>query len=72
MTYTISSQERTGEFHRVPLRRGEDSKDNAMEAARYFSTRATLCDVVVTQGAKHIATYRDGKITVLNGKEYKQ
>lgn len=71
MRYTISSQERTGELHRIPLRRGKDTKENAMWAAWHLSTRASLCDVVLTQGSKHLATYRDGNITALNGKKHK-
>lgn len=68
--YTIWAQERGGEFARVPLKRAKETKDNAMMAGHHFSLHATLCDVVITQGSKHVATYRDGKITQLNGKEH--
>ena len=71
MTYTISAQAMGGEFERVPLRRAKETKDNAMYAGWHFSQRATLCDVVVTCGSKHVATYRDGKLTCYNGKEHK-
>lgn len=71
MTYTISAQAMGGEFERVPLRRVKETKDNVMQAAWLFSQRATLCDVVVTRGSKHVATYRDGKLTNYNGKEHK-
>lgn len=71
MTYTISAQAMGGEFERVPLRRAKATKDDAMKAAWLFSQQATLCDVVVTRGSKHVATYRDGKLTNYNGKEHK-
>jgi hypothetical protein len=71
VTYTISSQERTGELHRVALKRAKTTKDDAMKAAWKFSLDTLICDVVVTRGSKHVATYRDGKITELNGKEHK-
>ena len=71
MTYTISAQARDGEFQRVALRRAKETKDNAMQAAWHLSTRATLCDVVVTRGSKHVATYREGNLTHYNGKEQK-
>ena len=70
-TYTISAQERGGNFSRIPLRRAKETKDNAMLAAWRFSQTTTLCDVVLTQGSKHVATYRNGVITALNGKEHK-
>ena len=70
-TYTISTQERGGECARVPLRRAKGAKKNCMFAAWQFSNTAPLCDVVLTQGSKHVATYRDGDITHSNGKEYK-
>jgi len=70
-TYTISTQERGGECARVPLRRAKGTKDQAMRAAWEFSNTAPLCDVVLTQGSKHVITYRDGDITHSNGKEYK-
>lgn len=69
-TYTISAKERNAR-NTIPLRRAKDTKDNAMKAACEFSLRATLCDVFLTQGWKHVVTYRDGNITHLNGKEYK-
>lgn len=68
-TYTISAKERNGS-HVIPLRRAKETKDNAILAGHHFSQRATLCDVVLTQGSKHVATYRDGNITHLNGKEH--
>lgn len=71
MTYTISAQARGGEFERVPLRRAKATKDDAMKAAWFFSQQATLCDVVVTCGSKHVATYRDGNLIDYNGKEHK-
>jgi len=71
MTYTISAQERSGELHRVPLKRAKTTKDDAMKAAWKFSLDTLVCDVVVTCGSKHVVTYRDGKITALNGKECK-
>lgn len=71
MTYTISAQATGGEFERVPLRRVKETKDNVMQAAWLFSQQATLCDVVVTCGLKHVATYRDGELTCYNGKEHK-
>lgn len=71
MTYTISAQAMGGEFERVPLRRVKETKDNVMQAAWLFSQQATLCDVVVTRGSKHVATYRNGNITYYNGKEHK-
>ena len=70
-TYTISTQERGGECARIPLRRAKEKRYDAMQAAWLFSQRATLCDVVLTQGSKHVATYRNGKITHLNGEEHK-
>ena len=69
--YTISAQERGGKFARVPLRRAKETKDNCMQAAWRFSQTTTLCDVALTQGSKHVAAYRDGVITHLNGKEHK-
>lgn len=68
-TYTISAKKRNG-CHVIPLRRAKWTKDNAMFVAWQFSNTETLCDVVLTQGSKHVATYRDGKITHLNGKEH--
>lgn len=70
-TYTISTQERGGECARVPLRRAKGAKKNCMFAAWQFSNTVPLCDVVLTQGSKHVITYRDGDITHLNGKEHK-
>ena len=70
-TYTISAQERGGEFARVPLRRVRETKDNAMQIAWTFSKKAYLCDAVLTLGSKHVLTYRNGVITHLNGKEHK-
>ena len=69
-TYTISAQERKGS-NVIPLKRFKTTEDNAMFAAWQFSNTAGLCDVVVALGSKHVATYRDGKITHLNGKEHK-
>lgn len=71
MTYTISVQARDGEFQRVPLKRAKATKDEAMKAAWNFSQYGILCDVVVTRGSKHVATYRDQKLTHYNGKEQK-
>lgn len=71
MTYTISVQARDGELHRVPLKRAKATKDDAMFRAWESSQCLTLCDVVVTQGKKHVATYRDGNTTHYNGKEHK-
>ena len=70
MTYTISAKERNG-FHVTPLRRAKTTKDEALLAAYRFSQQATLCDVVVTCGSKHLATYRGGELTHYNGKEQK-
>ncbi len=70
-TYTISAQERGGECAQVPMRRGKATKDHAMQSAWLFSQTTTLCDVVLTQGSKHVATYRNGKMTHLDGKEHK-
>lgn len=70
-TYTISAQERGGNFARIPLRREKCAKDDAMRAAWNCSLWGGLCDVVLTQGSKHVVTYRDGNITHLNGKEHK-
>lgn len=70
-TYILSAQERGGEIARVPLRRAKETKVNAILAAVKFSERATLCDVVLTCGSKHVATYRNGRITALNGKDRK-
>lgn len=69
-TYTISAKDRKG-GHVIPLRRAKETKDNAMQAAWRFSQTTTLCDVALTQGSKHVAAYRDGVITHLNGKEHK-
>ena len=69
-TYTISAKERNG-CYVIPLRRAKETRDNAILAGHHFSRRATLCDVVLTQGSKHVITYRDGDITHSNGKEYK-
>lgn len=69
-TYTISAKERNG-GHVIPLRRAKETRDNAILAGHHFSLQATLCDVVLTQGSKHVATYRNGKITHLDGKEHK-
>ena len=71
MTYTISVQAREGEFQRVALKRRKTTKDEAMKAAWNFSHCVTLCDVVVTCGSKHVATYKEGVLTVWNGKEHK-
>ena len=68
-TYTISAKERDG-CQVIPLRRWLGTKDQAMRAAWEFSNTAPLCDVVLTQGSKHVITYRDGDITHLNGKEF--
>lgn len=70
-TYTLSAQERGGNLARVPIRREKGTKKNAMRGAWIVSTNAPLCDIVLTQGSKHVVTYRDGVITALNGKEYK-
>ena len=70
-TYTISAKERGGNFARIPLKRAKETKDNAMQAAWRFSQTTTLCDVALTQGSKHIVTYRNGVITELTGKEHK-
>ena len=65
--YTISVMDENG--YSIPLKRAKDTRDNFMQAAWNFSQHATLCDVVVTCGSKHVVTYRDGKTTRLNGKE---
>ena len=70
MTYTISVKERCGS-NVIPLTRGKVAIDVACKSAWLFSQQATLCDVVVTCGKKHVATYRDGNITHYNGKEQK-
>ena len=69
-TYTISAKERNG-GNVTPLRREKCAKDDAMRAAWNCSLWGSLCDISLTQGSKHVATYRDGKITHLNGKECK-
>lgn len=69
MTYTISAQDESG--HRIPLRRAKSTKYDAMKAAWNFSASGVVCDVVVTRGSKHVATYRRGVATVWNGKECK-
>lgn len=69
-TYTISAKERNGS-HAIPLRREKCAKDDAMRAAWNCSLWGSLCDISLTQGSKHVATYRDGNITHLNGKEHK-
>ena len=69
-TYTISAKERNG-CHVIPLRREKETKEGAVLAAWRFSQTTTLCDVALTQGSKHVAAYRDGVITHLNGKEHK-
>ena len=69
-TYTLYAQKRGADQDWVPLKRWRDAKDNAMEAAWQFSQKADLCDAVLTQGSKHVVTYRDGRITHLNGKEH--
>lgn len=69
MTYTISVQDDNG--YSIPLKRAESTKHEAALAAYTFSQQATLCDVVVTCGSKHVATYRNGVATVWNGKEQK-
>lgn len=55
----------------MPLKRAKATKDDAMFRAWESSQCLTLCDVVVTQGKKHVATYRDGNTTHYNGKEHK-
>ena len=68
--YTIHAQSRDdGEC--VPLKREAGTKDHAMRGAWVFSASATLCDIVLTQGSKHVVTYSNGVITHLNGKEAK-
>ena len=66
-TYTISAQERKGS-NVIPLKRVKTTEDNAMFSAWQFSKKADLCDAVLTQGSKHVVTYRNGVITHLNGK----
>lgn len=68
-TYTISSQDESG--HRIPLRQVKATREEVLKATCNFSARAALCDVVVTRGSKHVATYRRGVATVWNGKECK-
>lgn len=69
-TYTISAKERNG-GHVIPLRRAKCAKDDAMRAAWNCSLWGSLCDISMTQGSKHVVTYRNGNITHLNGKEHK-
>jgi hypothetical protein len=69
MTFTISAQDENG--HRIPLKRAKVTMEDAMEAAWDFSESGLICDVVVTRGSKHVATYRDGNLTHYNGKEQK-
>lgn len=69
MRYTISAQDENG--YRIPLKRSKETKEQVLFAAWKFSQNATLCDVVVKQGSKHLATYRRGVVTVWNGKEQK-
>lgn len=70
MTYTISAQDRKGS-HAVPLAQRNVARFAACKAAWLFSQQATLCDVVVTRGKKHIATYRQGYLTHYEGKDHK-
>lgn len=69
MTFTISAEDENG--YRIPLKRGKARKDDAMRAAWTLSQSGALCDVVVTCGSKHVATYRDGSLTHYSGKEHK-
>jgi hypothetical protein len=69
MTYTISVQDENG--YSIPLKRSKETKDKVLFAAWKFSQNATLCDVVVKHGSKHVATYRRGVVKVWNGKEQK-
>lgn len=70
MTYTISVKERNGS-QVIPLKKFEATEDEAMHATWAFSFAAALCDVVVTCGKKHVATYRCGHMTQYKGKEHK-
>ena len=69
-TYTVSVKEEVTGW-RVALRGYRKSKDEVMKIAWEFSQRATLCDVVVDCGGKHVVTYRDGRMKELNGKGVK-
>ena len=69
MTFTISAQDENG--YRIPLKRAKATRDDAMKAAWHFSASGVVCDVVVTQGKKHVATYRKGNAIMWNGKECK-
>lgn len=70
-TYTLWAQERDGELARVPFKRAIEPRGNAMEGALRTSAKATLCDLILTCGRAHVATFRNGQITALDGKEYK-
>lgn len=69
-TYTIHAQDRNSGW-RVPLRRANETKDEVMQAGCHVSIWSAICDVVITQGSRHIATFRNGNMTHLNGKECK-
>lgn len=68
--HTISVQQRDGDFHRVALKTKDVHKHDAMKAAWRFSYDVELCDVVVTKGKKHVATYRRGKMIEYLGKAH--
>lgn len=67
-TYTLWAQERAGEFARVPVRRAKETRENAILAAHRVSARATLCDLILTCGRSHVATFRNGKMTAQDGR----
>jgi len=71
-TYTISVQHQIEHRAVVPMKRFRSTKDDAMMYAYAFSQKTALCDAVLTRGSKHVATYRDGEITELNGKAYNE
>lgn len=70
-TYTIFAKE-IGLQNMIPLGRARMLKDDAMKAAWRFSFDATLCDVVLRCGSKHVATYRKGKMIEYLGKAHQQ
>lgn len=72
MTYTISVQQRDGDLHHVPLKSADVHRHDAMRVAWRFSHDVELCDVVVTKGKKHVATYRSGKMIEYLGKAHTQ
>jgi hypothetical protein len=70
MKHTISVLQRGGEYHRVAMMNRDVSQNDAMKAACRFSHDVELCDVVVSKGRKHVATYRNGEMIAYMGQEH--